>query len=165
MNKPLRNDPRWQEYSASLRKEQLFVKLPRTKALLVHQALLQVLESLKNAGDETLSESKNHLSKYADWLLNEIQLVSAAYQPSVVYAASLDYAEQDVRHLQQVLHLDTTGILSKFHKCLKAGLQNDPDVDWLIRVGGPRPDFKQVEDSSKPEDLSIFDLKDLFVAS
>lgn len=159
MSRPVNNDPRWQEKSASLRDGKLFVKMPLTQARMLRAVLLHVLQVLDLEEDDDSRESKIHLTGYTSWLSDEVEVVAAANQTSVVYAATLDYATKDAEYIGKAKGLDQTGILSHFHRILEAGLRSDPEVDWIARVGGPNRDFTGLEQPSL--DVSEIILDDL----
>ncbi len=153
------SDPQWQEYSASLRKGSLYVKLPRTQARMLSGALERVLQALERKDCINLSESKTYLTRYAKFLKDEIDKALVVSQPMVIYAATLDYATDDAKHLRLVEHLDLTATLVPFQRCLEAGLRGDPEVDWVTRVGGPKPDLSGLEPNASEEILLLDDVE------
>lgn len=133
-------DPRWREFSASLRKGQLYVKMPTGSGT----ALVTTLEI---AGVVSKSDAVDPLISF---LRSEIQRHT---NPSLYLAFSIAQAEQDVKAVRVVEDcLADSRFLVRFREALEAGLRNDPSVDWITRVGGPRPDEPQGSEIG-PDDL------------
>jgi hypothetical protein len=149
-------DPRWQMISASLRKGQLYVKMPIAKA----RALLIVwhVVSQKAAGPADHSKRINALIK----LIEDEAVGSQTYGiASVFYMASDAECQEDIDALTSFVAEDATGVLQSFKDALEKGMQSDPEVDWIARVGGPQAHpFEALQMEPEPVDQLSFD--DLF---
>ncbi len=133
-------DPRWREFSASLRQGQLYVKMPVGSGT----ALVDTLEIAR-----VISKS-DAVQPLIDFLRKEIERHT---NPSLYFALSTTQAEQDAEAVRAVEDsLSDPRFLARFRKALEAGLHNDPSVDWISRVGGPRPEEPQGLEIG-PEDL------------
>lgn len=127
-------DPKWQMISASLRKGQLYVKMPLAKA----RALLMVWSitssTTKLTHEQNLVDNLNTVFK----LLEEEAVGSQTYGiASVFYMVSTDQCETDIKALTSFVEEDASGVLRSFKEALEAGLRSDPEADWIARVGGP----------------------------
>lgn len=133
MSKRPRNDPRWTEHSASLRQGQLFVKLPASQACLFEVSLLHALQNPKVSSAALIDQ----LRSWAEWFGGEIRRARQANMNSVILGFPAEDADADAQALSQVEEFDVSGRISHFRKVMQAGLRNEPDVDWIARVGGP----------------------------
>ncbi len=132
-------DPGWQEFGASLRKDQLYVKMPLKKAGVL-------LDAIDIAGFMTgdLDDPSP-----AEGLLAFLRAeMNRATNQSLFYVVSVDEVKKDIEQLSLIEPKDRIGLIQRFRVTLEAGLRNDPKVDWITRVGGPKPDPSP--DSSEP---------------
>ena len=132
-------DPRWREMSASLRRGVVYVKMPLTKAYL----LLHFLDGLNFSSTEE-TPNRKRLRELRDLLSEEIRATeeysALVPQPSLFYRLGYREARQDALALQEVEDQDLGGNVRLFRRCLSRGSEGDPDLDWIARVGGPKPD-------------------------
>jgi hypothetical protein len=124
-------DPERGNFSASLRKGSLYVKMPLKKAL----GLVQALELAGFLTGDV--EDPNPAAEFQDFLAGEYR---RATNQSLFYAVDVEGARKDIESLMLVEPQDESGLIRTFCDCLEAGLRNDPGVDWIGRVGGPKPD-------------------------
>ncbi len=124
-------DPGWQEFGASLRKDQLYVKMPLKKA----QALIIAVDMAGfMTGDlEDVSPAEGLLS----FLRGELR---RATNQSIFYVIPVTEVKKDIEQLILIEPKDRIGLIQRFRVTLEAGLRNDPQVDWITRVGGPKSD-------------------------
>lgn len=153
-------DPRWTEMSASLRKGTVYVKMPLKSA----RILVILLE--KVCSDEPDTQTSMKIEVLREFLKGELE-ASADYatlvpQHSLFYALPVTEAAADAATLQVVEEKDVSGIVRMFRQALSRGSEGDADVDWLIRVGGPKPDspLEGLARQSAPE--VIIDLSEVF---
>lgn len=147
-------DPRWREMSASLRKGQLFVKMPVSQAYLLSLALNHALE------DCLTKEAEEYLRKdLLEFLIREIEGARSLQHQSIFYQVPSETALKDANLLRDELEAhDHSGIIERFRTTLESGLEDDPRVDWIRRVGGPGPscDFESLP---TPAPFIDFDLE------
>lgn len=155
--KPLTYDPRWKETSASLREGVLFVKMPVSQAFM----LILVLQSLLKQYDPNLAGKGNRYLKedFLDFLIKEVEGARALGHYSVFYQVPEEAARKDSALLLSLAGTDTFGILSHFQQVLEAGLREDPEVDWIARVGGPSPNANLLS-LDEPMDLDLEEVSD-----
>lgn len=108
----MNQDPRWHEISASLRSGKLWVKLPRERCT-------RVVNALNQAGEDLLRKETYENGK------------------SFFFVGSIDDWNEDLLTLEKATLKDPTGALREFTAAVAAGLRNDPEVDWVARIGGP----------------------------
>ncbi len=132
-------DPRWQEFGASLRGDQLYVKMPLKKAGVLLIAIDIAGFMTGNIDDPSPTE------ELLVFLRGEIR---RATNQSLFYVIPIDQAKKDVEQLILIEPQARISIIKKFRNTLEAGLRNDPQVDWITRVGGPKP--KSSTDDPKP---------------
>jgi hypothetical protein len=124
-----RQDPQWQEASASLRKGKLYVKLSRAKTLLL---VAEMTRQNKDIGEKDVLESPK----------------------SFVFADSTDGWNQDVAVLKG---MEPSATVQELILAIEAGLRNEAQVDWISRVGGPpREDIDALE-SLVSEDVIVLE--------
>lgn len=126
----MRADPRWAEIGASLRKNQLYVKMPLSKA----RAIMTSLTEIVTRNKLPLLTPPHPLVDFYKFFWKEFHRVT---NPSLFYAVSVEEAKTDIEILRAVEREDKYGIVAPFRKALEAGLDNSPQVDWIRRVGGP----------------------------
>lgn len=153
-------DPRWTEMSASLRKGTVYVKLPLNSARIVVILLERV------CSDEPDTQTSMKIQTLRDFLKDELE-AAAAYstlvpQRSLFYALPVTEAAADAAVIQVVEEKDASGVLRTFRQTLSRGAEGDTNVDWIIRVGGPKPDspLEGLARQSEPEIL--IDLSEVF---
>lgn len=136
-------DPRWTSVSASLREGQLYVKMPVPSGI----ALVTNLEIA------TVVSKSEVVQPFIDFLRAEIERHT---NPSLYFAVPVAEAEQDIEAIRAVeSSLSDPRFVKNFRKALEAGLRNDPSVDWIARVGGPKSGALQGSEID-PEDLLEF---------
>lgn len=152
-----RLDPRWQEFAASLRDGQLFIKMPASKA----RALLLVWEILSQRVKAT-SETKSAVAALLQLLHEELTGTLEYGIKSVFYAVPTALCQKDIEVLRHYEGEDATGVFAAFRETLERGLRNEPAVDWIERVGGPKREALAglEREDSEPVDLSVFDFED-----
>ena len=128
MSSGTRQDSRWTECSASLRKGTLYVKMPRAKVIL----LIEILSA-----------------ENQDLLQKEILESKKAF---VFYGSTDDWNED----LVTLKGLAPSGITTELVLAIEAGLRNEPNVDWVSRIGGPpREDSDALDSLFGDEDLIL----------
>lgn len=151
-------DPRWKEFSASIRKGVLYVKMPAEKANLLVLSM-QCLRALKEMGEEI---SLGNLHTQEVFLREQVE---AATNPSVFISVTAENVREDIETLRSIEERDQAGILRSYREVLEKGLRNEPAVDWITRMGGPKADpfegLAKDDVNREPEFLSIFDLEDV----
>lgn len=149
-------DPRWQMISASLRKGQLYVKMPIAKA----RALMMVWQIISSATKLTHDQKLVDRVNTAFKLIEDEAVGSQTYGiASVFYMVSDAECQEDIDALMSFVAEDKTGILQSFKEALEAGLRSDPEVDWIARVGGPvAHPFEALQRDSVPVDDLFLDL-------
>lgn len=126
-------DPFWQCFGASLRKDILYVKMPLSRA----QRLLDSMELASFlTGDVTEVKPVDELLAF---LREQFQ---AATNQSLFYRIPAEEARKDIANLITLEPRDRSGIIQKFRFSLEKGLRDDPKVDWITRMGGPKPDSR-----------------------
>ena len=104
-----KQDSRWTECSASLRKELLYVKMPRVKATILVAALDMANQDLFR---KEILESRK----------------------AFVFCGSTDDWNKDLLTLKA---LPSSPVVSELILAIEAGLRNEAWVDWISRVNGP----------------------------
>lgn len=131
-------DPRWREMSASLRRGVVYVKMPLPAA----HMLLHLLQWVSN--EQPDGTTKTRLQDLRNFFGQEIeateQYSAIVAQRSFFYQVPYAEASLDAKALEAVEGKDLSGHLRVFRKCLENGSQGDPELDWIVRVGGPKPD-------------------------
>jgi hypothetical protein len=148
-------DPHWTRFAASLRKGQVYVKMPIAKA----RALGMVWHILS----QKCSQSKEVVDAMGAMIkvITEEAVGSQTYGiKSVFYMVPTDQCGKDIEVLGYFVAEDQTGVFKLFKESLEKGLQSDPEVDWITRVGGPQAHpFEALQpEMSEPVELSIDDL-------
>lgn len=128
-------DPRWREISASLRKQVLYLKLPTDTLHLIAVFLDSRLRD--PYPKETVKPHLPRLRQLQTFLQEEERQSHLVEQSSSFLALREEEAASDLEALKALQQ--TGGILGEFSRALELGLQNDPSVDWILRVGGPKP--------------------------
>lgn len=149
-------DPKWQEFAASLRKGQVYVKMPIGRARALMMVWHIISSSTKLTQDQKLVDRINTAFK----LIEDEAVGSQTYGiKSVFYMVPMDQCRKDIEALSIFAEKDLTGVFRSFKESLEKGLQSDPEVDWISRVGGPQPHpFEALEREPDPIDLSLDDL-------
>jgi hypothetical protein len=147
-------DPHWTSFAASLRKGQLYIKMPIAKA----RALGMVWHVLSQHGaySKGLQDAVDTMIK----LITDEAVGSQTYGiKSVFYMVPVDQCEKDIEVIGHLVAGDETGVFLSFKETLEKGLQSDPEVDWITRVGGPQAHpFSGLQMDSDPVQLSLEDL-------
>ena len=112
-------DPLWKEISASLRAGYLYVKMPRTTARRI--AFILQLECKQGTKDS---------SAVAKFLTD---LVTQGIDFSIYFSLTIPAAGKEM----ETLAIFEDALVKNYVRVLQAGLDNDPAVDWITRVGGP----------------------------
>ncbi len=128
---------------ASLRKGQLYVKVPYSKTVVLVKALEAACEDL--------------LRKTIHW-------TNASRHQPFVFVGTVEDWKEDLETLSK-LGAGSIGIIWEFRFVISLGLGNHPDVDWVARTGGPSPAVVKApkrSDDGKPDrdvpvDLSSYD--------
>jgi len=143
-------DPSWQGFAASLRKGQIYVKMPIEKAQALGMVWHILSQRISPAG--TLHDVLVSLFK----LIEDEARGSQAYGiKSVFYSATVDSCQKDIEALGCFVAEDQTGVFRAFKEALEKGLQSDPEVDWIARVGGPQAHpFEALQKDSDPVGMS-----------
>lgn len=152
-------DPDWTEFSASNRKNQIFVKMPAVKA----KSLLDLWTVISQTV-ELDPETRRLSSEIFKLLQDELEGTLEYGNKSVFYTVPSDVCRKDVKALQQLEDKDPTHVFTDFRETLEKGIRNDPSVDWIQRVGGPPNRGPLAGLEREDEDfleLSIFDLEDI----
>ena len=102
-------DQWWNKISASLRQGRLYVKMPREKVISFVAELAQVNQDL--LWKETYESDK-----------------------AFVFSGSTDDWKED---LQVLKALEPQAVVQELIAAIEAGLRNEPQVDWISRIGGP----------------------------
>lgn len=114
-------DPEWKAISASLRDGNLYVKMPRTKA----ETLIEALTGI-GLDFRTKKIHENRLS--------------------FVFCGPIKDWQKDLEELNEAIdacmRLGVTPVLSasilvELRRNVSKGLNNDPSVDWISRTDGP----------------------------
>ena len=150
-------DPKWQMISASLRKGQLYVKMPVAKA----RAISMVWDILSKSFAMASTEKQEKIDALIK-LITEEAVMSQTYGiASVFYMIPVDQCKEDIEIIDDVASEDQTGVFTLFKEALEKGLQSDPEVDWITRVGGPQAHpFEALQSEPEPVDVSFEDLFD-----
>ena len=131
-------DPEWQEFGASLRASKrnappdlLYVKasLTRIQALIISMDTASFM-----TGD---IDDPSPAVELLTFLRGELR---RATNQSLFYVITVKKARKDIESLTLIEPGDRVGFIKQFRETLEAGLRNDPQVDWIARVGGPKPD-------------------------
>jgi hypothetical protein len=149
-----RLDPHWQQFAASLRKDQIYVKMPLSKARALG-AVWDILSKKIMFTEPVLGDMIDLIKLIADEAVG-----SQTYGiSSVFYMVSTDQCGKDIEVLGNLIDKDQTGVFKLFKESLERGLKSDPDVDWIARVGGPKAHpFEALQSESETVDLSYEDL-------
>jgi hypothetical protein len=68
---------------------------------------------------------------------------------------------KDIEVVSYFVAEDQTGVFKLFKESLEKGLQSDPEVDWIARVGGPQAHpFEALQLEPEPVDVLFEDLFD-----
>lgn len=127
----MKQDPKWTEFAASLRNDNLYIKMPVSKAKGVLNAMTRVVTM------HQIPILKPHpFMNLYKFLWSELE---RATNHSLFYAVTVEEAKIDIEALQVVEHEDENGFLRRFRRVLQAGLDGLPEVDWISRVNGPKP--------------------------
>ena len=122
-------DPKWREVSASLRKGTLYVKMPREKVILLVEALAAEKQDLIR---KEILESPRAFVFYGstdDWNEDLVTLEALGSSGFVRETPSL------------------ITVVKEFITIVKAGLRNEAEVDWILRIGGPPREERDVLES------------------
>ena len=149
-------DPDWQNFAASLRKGDIYVKMPIAKARAL--GMIWYILSQKGAYSKGLKDALDALIK----VITEEATGSQTYGiKSVFYMVPVDQCEKDIELVSHLVAGDQTGVFKLFKETLEKGLQSDPEVDWIARVGGPQAHpFEGLQVESDPVDVLFEDLFD-----
>lgn len=150
-------DPKWQDFAASLRKGQVYVKMPVAKARAL--GMVWHILSQKIMLTETVLTCGTNLIK----MIMDEAVASQTYGiKSVFYMVPVEECGKDIEVLGYLVEGDSTGVFRLFKESLEKGLQSDPEVDWITRVGGPQAHpFEALQpEITEPVELSIEDLFD-----
>ncbi len=127
-------DPKWQQFAASIRKGQVYVKMPVGKARALGM-VWEVISSHVHERDSIACHILDQLFK----LINDEVLGSQEFKiKSVFYSSTVEFCQKDIEALKSFVERDLTGIFQSFVEVLEKGLHADPEVDWITRVGGPQ---------------------------
>jgi len=126
-------DPRWREFSASLRDGNLYLKMPMSKASYLAQTLPTFIALLPETDREFLQQ------ELAEMIKEEVSAAREFSLPSVFCRVPAEMGSRIAAALLPVEKEDLTETVTKFRKVLLAGLNNETDVDWITRMGGPNP--------------------------
>ena len=145
-------DPRYQEFSASLRQGKVFVKMPCSKASM----LVAFWGAIRPACRE---EVQTGLQDLFDLLKQEFTDSQEYQLRSVFYQLPQDLCQKDIDLLCEAEKQDLTGIFRMFRETLEKGIHNDPLVDWISHVGGPVPARRETLEANP--NLNDLDLSNL----
>lgn len=146
-------DPKWQEFSASLRKGELFVKMPIGKARALY-IVWQIVSSHVHERDIIECWNLDKLFK----LVSDEAAGSQEYGiKSVFYSSTVESCQKDIEALQKFGEEDKTGVFRLFKETLEKGLRSDPEVDWVSRVGGPKAHVFEALQAEPESADSLFD--------
>ena len=123
-------DPFRQEMAASLRGNQLFVKMPYTR-------VVELVGIMSHVRQERLKQKKEPLENLGVQEKFMREQMESATNPSIFISLTRSRAQEDVEGLLTFEEEDSRGILSRYRIILEKGLEDDPDVDWIRRMGGP----------------------------
>jgi hypothetical protein len=145
-------DPRWREISASLRKGKLFVKMPISRAWM----LTVVLRTALGKCDEALDPIKYLKEDLLGFLVREIDGARELEHRSIFYQVPEETGRKDVALLREHLEpSDNTHEIRYFCEVLEAGLNGNPGVDWISRVGGPKSSTPSLDLDLAMDDIEI----------
>ena len=149
-------DPKWQDFAASLRKGDVYVKMPIAKARAL--GMIWHILSQKGAYSKGLIDALDAMIK----IITEEAIGSQTYGiKSVFYMVPVDQCKKDIELVSHLVAGDQTGVFVLFKETLEKGLQSDPEVDWIARVGGPQAHpFESLQPESNTVDISFEDLFD-----
>jgi hypothetical protein len=128
------------EASASLRKGTLYVKMPREKVILLIEALTSVKQDLIR---KEILESRKAFVFYGstdDWNEDLVTLEALG----------------DLGIIRETPSLSI--VVKEFITAVKAGLRNEAEVDWILRIGGPPRETRDVLESLSEGPEEIFTL-------
>lgn len=146
-------DGRWKSFSASLRDGVIYLKMPREHArkICAHWLLISHEHPEVEAG-------------LLPGLFATIQAEEAQDELAIrscFLSIPADEAQVTIDHLDRFAQWDDPGgFMNKFRGSLRLGLLGDPDVDWIVRVGGPLKFGSQDQPVASEEDL-FFEAADL----
>jgi len=134
-----RLDPYWQGISASRREGTLYVKMSRALALSICSQWTLLIHEHKEI-------PRGGLPKLFALLQDEEAGSSAYGIRSVFYSSPVDECKADIEAIDAfTLFMRSDSYLVLLRRTLELGLESDPSVDWIARVGGgPEPDTDQV---------------------
>ncbi len=148
-------DPDWKMISASLRKGVLYVKMPVAIAVLLGAAWKTVSARFHERDILEIHRNDALFKLIGDELEGSIEYGIG----SVFYSTPIDVCEKDIEALKTFADKDTSTLFQSFVDALEAGLKSDPAVDWITRVGGPKPNaFEALQPEPEPVQLSLDDL-------
>jgi hypothetical protein len=150
-------DPRWQDFAASLRKGQIYVKMPVGKARTLGM-VWHIISQKHSITPGSVAQDMEKLIK----LITEEAVGSQTYGiKSVFYMVPEAECGKDIEVVSYFVAEDQTGVFKLFKESLEKGLQSDPEVDWIARVGGPQAHpFEALQPESEPVDVLFEDLFD-----
>jgi hypothetical protein len=153
-------DPHYQRFAASLRKGQLYVKMPIVKA----RALGMVWHIISAHVHERVAIECAVLDQLFKLLEDEAQGSQTYGIKSVFYSSTEESCHKDIESLRAFVEKDATGVFRSFMETLEKGLQSDPEVDWIARVGGPQAHpFEALQEEPEPVNVlfgDVFDFSD-----
>lgn len=144
----------WQQFAASLRKGQIYVKMPVGKARALG-TIWNVL-SQKVMHDQSIKGAMDTLIK----TVTDEAVDSRTFGiKSVFYMLSVDDCKKDIEVLNYFVKEDQTGVFRAFMDALEGGLRSDSVFDWITRVGGPSSHPSNApQRNSNPVDVLFEDL-------
>lgn len=144
-------DPCWQDFAASLRKGELFVKIPIGKAYTLCTAWHVVSDHIHERDDNEYRALDQMFKLIEDEALGSLEYGIK----SMFYVVNVKSCQKDIEALGSFVEKDLTGVFKLFKEVLEKGLQSDPAVDWIARVGGPRAHpFEALQRDSDPVGMS-----------
>lgn len=122
-------DPKYHEFSASLRDDKIFVKMPLSKA----QRLVDIWENFQSR------EVKKGCSLEGMILLikDELEACKLYGSLSLFYQVPTQECLEDIENLKSLETEDSQNLLQDLRKTLELGVKDSSEVDWIARVGGP----------------------------
>jgi len=148
-------DPRWRKISASLRKDpdgkpSIYLKLPSSKLWEIILEITHYTQSLPSQGEDL------HLVALKKFFSQEYK---ASLAPSIFLRIPVEEIKRDILSLKVVADSSKDTSAEVFIAAVEAGLRNDPDVDWIVRCGGPSDSVSNDVDSTpQVEDVEILGL-------
>lgn len=150
-------DPHWQKFAASLRKDQIYVKMPVGKA----RAICIVWPVISAHVHERDIREIWTLDALVKLLTDEASGSQEYGIKSVFYSLTVESCQKDIDALRVFVEKDATGVFRAFMDALEGGLRSDPAFDWITRVGGPSSHpFEALQRDSDPVDILFEDLFD-----